>query len=68
MYLHAPIVLLYQDESITKRPIGIRFNVPKVITDYGWQYARENDRDLTHKIYTPHSRPDLWKFAKLHAM
>ena len=67
MYLHAPIILLYQNESYQKRPLGIRFNVPQIITDNGWKYAQENGKDLTHKIYTPSSKPALWRFAKLHA-
>jgi hypothetical protein len=54
MYCHAPIVLLYSPEgSNEKLPLGIRFNVPKQITEKGWVPYQENGKDLTHRIYTP---------------
>ena len=36
MYIHAPIVVLYEDENKVRHPVGIRYNVPKKITDNGW--------------------------------
>ena len=38
MYLHAPIVLMYQEKGSTeRRPAGIRFNVPKKLADEKWE-------------------------------
>lgn len=63
MTVHAPTVVIYEEANKKKRPLGIRFKIPEVLTDDGFKISKDGD----HKIYTPKSRADLWRFAKLHA-
>jgi hypothetical protein len=39
MYIHAPTVIIYEDANKVKQPLGIRFNVPRVLSPDGkWVY------------------------------
>eukprot|EP00349_Pseudokeronopsis_sp_Brazil_P010425 CAMPEP_0202977370 /NCGR_PEP_ID=MMETSP1396-20130829/84206_1 /ASSEMBLY_ACC=CAM_ASM_000872 /TAXON_ID= /ORGANISM="Pseudokeronopsis sp., Strain Brazil" /LENGTH=553 /DNA_ID=CAMNT_0049716103 /DNA_START=1230 /DNA_END=2891 /DNA_ORIENTATION=+ len=68
MYCHGCVVLLGEKNGKVL-PLGIRFNVPKVINKNGaWDYLEENGQKITHRIFNPKTtKPNIWKFAKMHA-
>lgn len=58
MFIHAPSALFYVDtEDDQVKPLAIGFNKPPSL----------GSTERSFKVFTPSSKPGLWRFAKMHA-